>query len=148
MTNPTDTNQASEVRTIYCMACESDVQARLTDGAERYPHRPDLASLPFWTHDACKTWVGCHHKTKQPTRPLGVLATPEMFEARKAIHALIDPIWQSGDYARGQIYAKLKKELGYQYHTGELRTMEEARKVWKIAADLNNQWKYDPEVKL
>lgn len=135
-------------RTIYCMGCETDVQARLTNGAERYPHRPDLKDLPFWHCDDCKSWVGCHHKTKNPTTPLGILATPEMFEARKAIHKLIDPIWKSGEYDRGRIYSYLSKQIGYQYHTGELRTMEEARKVWKIAAELNNQFKFDGEVKL
>jgi hypothetical protein len=74
---------------------------------------------------------------------MGTLATPEMLEARKAIHALIDPIWQSNEFARAQVYAAIKKQLGYNYHTGELRTMDEARKVWKIAAELNNKWKFD-----
>ena len=123
------------------MGCEQDVEARLTDGAERYPHRPDLAYLPFWTHDECKTWVGCHHKTSKPTQPLGILATPAMFRMRIAIHDLIDPIWKSGYKARGQVYAYIKRELGYDYHTGELRTMEEAQKVWNIAAQLNSEWK-------
>lgn len=133
---------------IYCTGCEEDVEARLTDGKERYPHRPDLASIPFWKCDTCGAYVGCHHKTKTPTRPMGTLATPEMLEARKSIHNLIDPIWQSGEFGRGQVYAAIKKQLGYPYHTGELRTMDEARKVWKIAADLNNQWKFDMEVKI
>lgn len=129
------------------MGCENMVEARLSNGSERYPHRPDLSNIPFWTHDNCKTWVGCHHKTQNPTRPLGILATPEMFEARKAIHALIDPIWQSGDYPRGKIYAYMSKKLGVEYHTGELKTMEEAREAWKIAAELNNQYKFDLEIK-
>ena len=134
--------------TIYCMGCEKEVIARLTDGEERYPHRPDLATIPFWHCDNCGAWVGCHHKTKTPTRPLGILATPEMFEARKAIHNLIDPIWKSGEYPRAKIYAYISRKIGKNYHTGELRTMDEARKVWAIAADLNNQFKFDNEVKL
>ena len=133
---------------IFCTGCEKDVDARLTDGAERYPHRADLSLLPFWHCDNCGAWVGCHHKTSKPTTPLGTLATPKMLEARKAIHALVDPIWQSGDYDRGRIYGYISKKFGKPYHTGELRTMDEARAVWKIAADLNNQWKYDLEVKL
>lgn len=133
---------------IYCMGCEQEVDARLTNGAERYPHRPDLAELPFWTHDACGTWVGCHHKTKTPTKPLGILATPEMFKARMAIHDLIDPIWKSGEYPRAKVYARLSKELGRPYHTGELRTMEEARQVWKIAAEMNNEFRFDAETNL
>ena len=133
---------------IYCTGCEKDVEARLTDGRERYPHRNDLAELPFWKCDTCGAYVGCHWKTKKPTTPMGTLATPEMLEARKAIHSLIDPIWQSGDVDRGKIYAYMKKRTGKPYHTGELRTMDEARKVWQIAADLNNQYKFDNEIVL
>lgn len=132
-------------RRIYCMGCEQEVEARLSNGAERYPHRPDLADIPFWTHDACKTWVGTHHKTKNRLQPLGILATDEMKRARNIIHDLIDPIWKSGDMSRGQVYAYMKKHLGYNYHTGEIRTMEEARKIWVLAAKLHNSWKYDNE---
>lgn len=53
---------------IYCTGCEEDVEARLTDGQERYPHRPDL-----------------------------------------------------------------------EYHNGEIRTIEEARKVYAIVAELHNK---------
>lgn len=131
---------------LFCMGCNHDVEARLTNGAERYPHRPDLKDIPFWHCDTCGAWVGCHHKTAKPTQPLGILATPEMFEARKQIHALIDPIWKSGHYTRGQIYGYMTKKLGRPYHTGELRTMEEARKMWQVAADLHNQWRFNSEV--
>lgn len=132
--------------TIYCTGCERDVEARLTNGVERYPHRPDLAQLPFWKCDACGAYVGCHHKTTSPTRPMGTLATTEMLEARKAIHELIDPIWQSGDFTRGEVYAYMKHELGYSYHTGELRTMEQARDVWRVAAEANNKWKFENDL--
>lgn len=135
-------------QTIYCTGCEKDVEARLTDGAERYPHRPDLATIPFWKCDTCGNYVGCHHKTKNPTTPLGCIATPEILDARKRIHALIDPIWKSGEIPRAKIYAHISRKLGKQYHTGEIRTLDEARQVWQIAADLNNQYKYDLEVKL
>ena len=133
---------------IYCTGCEKDVEARLTDGKERYPHRPDLAKLPFWHCDTCGAWVGTHWKTSKPKTPMGTLATPEMLEARKAIHALIDPIWKSGDVPRAKLYAFITRKTGKQYHTGELRTMDEAREVWKIAAELNNQWKFDTEINL
>lgn len=124
---------------IYCTGCGADVEARLTDGAERYPHRPDLFSLPFWRCDTCGNYVGCHHKTKQPTKPLGVIATPEILNARKKLHALIDPMWQSGKIKRGQVYAYIGHRLGYNYHTGEIRTMDEARTIYRIAAQLHNE---------
>jgi hypothetical protein len=75
--------QPPEVRDIYCCGCESAVQARLTDGREIYPHRPDLADLPFWKCDGCGNHVGCHHKTNDRTRPLGNIPTPEIRIARK-----------------------------------------------------------------
>lgn len=124
---------------IYCTGCEQDVEARLTNGAERYPHRPDLAELPFWTHDGCDTWVGCHHKTSKPTRPLGFLATKEMFAYRSTIHDIIDPLWQYNHMKRGQVYAYMTRELGYQYHTGEIKTVKEAKRVFHIAEKLQKK---------
>lgn len=121
---------------IYCTGCQKDVQARLTNGAERYPHRPDLADLPFWKCDTCGNYVGCHHKTKTPTRPLGVIATPEILDYRKRIHAVIDPLWKDGHIARGKLYSLISKELGHQYHTGEIRTVAEAQKIYHIVLGL------------
>lgn len=128
-----------KLKTIFCTGCQFTVEARLTDGAERYPHRPDLSNIPFWHCDSCGAWVGCHHKTKQRTKPLGYLALPELFKARVAIHDIIDPLWKSDKIKRGQIYAHIAKKLGYQYHTGELRSLEEARTVYKIVAELHNE---------
>lgn len=124
--------------TIYCTGCAKDVEARLTDGGERYPHRPDLANIPFWKCDGCGNYVGCHHKTSTPTKPMGCIATPEILEARKKIHALLDPLWQGGFIKRGQAYSYIGHRLGYRYHTGELRSVEEARKTYQIVAQLYN----------
>lgn len=117
---------------IYCCACSHDIEARLTDGAEVYPHREDLAGLPFWKCDACGNYVGCHHKTKNRTQPLGVIATPEIKKARQHIHAVLDPIWKSGKMKRASLYKRISDELGWQYHTANIRTIEEARKVYAI----------------
>lgn len=124
---------------IYCTGCEVEVDARLTDGAERYPHRPDLKDLPFWHCDTCGAWVGTHHKTSKPTQPLGCLATPQILDARKKIHALLDPLWQSKRIRRGQAYAYVTKRLGHEYHNGEIRTLEEARRIYTIVAQLHNE---------
>jgi uncharacterized protein DUF3268 len=124
-------------RVIYCTGCQCDVVARLTDGRERYPHRPDLAEIPFWKCDTCKNYVGCHWKTDTPTRPLGCIATPEILDARKKIHALLDPIWKNNRISRGQAYAYISKQLGYSYHAGEIRTMDEAREVWRVIVKLH-----------
>lgn len=124
---------------IYCTGCEEEVNARLTDGKERYPHRPDLYDLPFWKCDTCKNYVGCHHKTITPTKPLGVIATADILNARKKIHALLDPLWRSGRIKRGQAYVYVSNRLGYDYHNGEIRSLEEAREIYKLVAQLHNE---------
>jgi len=117
---------------IFCCQCEKDVDARLTDGAEIYPHRDDLHSLPFWKCDTCKNYVGCHHKTSNRTKPLGNIPTKEIKNARQHIHRILDPIWKQGKMPRGKLYTMIAKELGYQYHTAEIKSVEEARKIYSI----------------
>jgi hypothetical protein len=121
---------------IYCVACGHDVDARLTNGKELYPHRPDLFGLPFWRCDVCKNFVGCHHKTKNPTAPLGCIPTPELKNARKHIHALIDPVWQSGKMKRKDLYSAISKVIGWNYHTAKTKSIEEARAAYRAAQDI------------
>jgi hypothetical protein len=116
---------------IYCCGCETEVKARLTSGSEIYKYRVDLKGLPFWKCDTCGNFVGCHHKTKNRTAPLGCIPTTEIKEARKHIHALLDPIWQSGKVSRKELYAKLTAKIGKQYHTAEIRSVEEAREIYR-----------------
>jgi hypothetical protein len=123
--------------TIWCCGCNADVAARLTDGQEVYPHCLDLASLPFWRCDACGRFVGCHYKTQDRTRPLGVIPTLAMRHARQHIHSILDPIWKDGRMSRKQIYARLTETLGRQYHTADLRTMDEARMIYREVARLS-----------
>jgi len=123
-------------REIRCCGCGDKVQARLTDGAEIYPHRPDLASLPFWKCDECGNFVGCHHKTKSRTQPLGCIPTPEIKNARQHIHSLLDPIWKSKQMSRKEVYAKLTEQLGWQYHTANIRSVDEARQVYRLIKEL------------
>ena len=120
-------------RAIYCIECEGYIQARLTTGHEVYPHRSDLHHLPFWLCDTCKNFVGCHHKTQNPTEPLGCIPNPEMKNARMHIHALLDPLWQNGLIKRNTLYARIRKEMGYKrkYHTAQIRSIEEARKIYR-----------------
>jgi hypothetical protein len=124
-------------RRLYCCQCVGEVSVRLTDGREVYPHRPDLFSLPFWKCDDCGNHVGCHHKTKDPTRPLGNIPTKELKNARQHIHRILDPIWKSGKMPRGKLYTRIAQELGYEeYHTAEIKTIEEARKVYAVVREI------------
>ena len=121
---------------IFCCACKSDVNARLTNGSEVYPHRSDLSSIPFWKCDDCGNFVGCHYKTSKPTQPLGHIPTPEIRNARQHIHKILDPLWQSGKYKRSEIYKIISKEVGWKYHTAKIRNIEEARLIYKFIKTL------------
>jgi hypothetical protein len=116
--------------TIWCCGCGKHVGARLTNGAEIYPTRPDLHKLPFWRCPFCKNHVGCHHKSKNPTTPLGSIPTPQLRALRKEIHARLDPLWQSGIIERKALYALLSKQLGRQYHTAEINSHIEAELIF------------------
>ncbi len=124
---------------IFCCGCQTIVKPRITTGEEIYPHRPDLYKLPFWICDACKNYVGCHHKSSNPTKPLGNIPTAELRNARKHIHAILDPLWKSGKMKRGRVYRAISDELGYQYHTAEIKTIDEARRVWMIVDRLRKE---------
>lgn len=76
--------------------------------------------------------VACHWKTADRTRPLGNIPTKEIKAARQHIHRILDPLWKQKKIPRGKLYAKLSRELGYNYHTGEIKTVEEARKIYTI----------------
>lgn len=117
---------------LRCCGCQKKIEARLTDGSETYPHRQDLHELPFWKCDACGNFVGCHHKTTNRTRPLGCIPTPEIKNARKHIHAILDPLWQSGKCKRKELYAYLSEKLGWKYHTANIRSVEEGRTVYRL----------------
>ena len=121
---------------IFCCGCNRDVDARLTDAMEIYPHRPDLVNLPFWKCDVCKNYVGCHHKTKNRTNPLGNIPTKELKNARQHIHRILDPIWESGRMPRGKVYAIIAKKIGYQYHTAEIKNINDARRIYAIIKEI------------
>lgn len=121
---------------IYCCACKADIDAILVSGEVIYPHRKDLYTLPFWQCNTCKNFVGCHHKTKNRTKPLGNIPTASLRSARKHIHAILDPLYISRRISRGKLYAIISEKIGYSYHTAEIRDIEEARKIYKIIKEI------------
>ena len=123
---------------LWCCSCAESVEARLTNGKEVYPHRKDLADLPFWRCDTCGNWVGCHHKTKDRTKPLGNIPSPELKSARGHIHALIDPLWKQKHIGRRELYNRMSEKLGWNYHTATLRTVEEARKAYRAGLEIRD----------
>lgn len=85
-------------------------------------------SYMMWYCQKDNAYVGCHNNTQ---RPLGTMANRELREWRKKAHAHIDPIWQSGQLARGQVYARLKRALGKQIHIGE-SDIEMCKKILEV----------------
>lgn len=111
---------------LFCCKCGQDSQVQLTTGEETYPHRKDLYHKPFWQCIYCSNFVGCHPNT---TKPLGVIPTKTIKEYRKKIHSLLDPLWQSKKYTRKEVYHQLSIVLGREYHTADLRTIEECKNI-------------------
>lgn len=98
-----------------------------------YPKRPDLHAKKFWQCDCCKNYVGAH---EADDRPLGSIPGKELRRARMLTHQKMDPLWRDGHMKRHELYAKLREMLphlcrNHEFHTGELRTLEEAREAYR-----------------
>jgi hypothetical protein len=105
------------------------VRARLTNGKEIYPHREDLMDVPKWMCDECENHVGCHPNS---IKPLGCIPTRELSRKRRIVHSLLDPLWRKGRLKRADIYSRLSAGIGRTYHTGELKSIEEADLVIEL----------------
>lgn len=121
---------------LFCVECDKKVEPKLVTGADVYPHRADLCDLPFWKCGICNNFVGTHHKTDNPTKPLGVIANPNLKKIRMEIHSKLDPLWRSGEYDRKELYKMLSDELGRKYHTADLRNLREATEILLFVEDL------------
>lgn len=124
---------------IYCCGCEKEVEARLTNGQEIYPHRVDLSDIPFWVCDGCQNYVGCHHKTDNRTQPLGCIPTEEIRSLRQSIHTAMDRLWKNGNISRSKLYREMSKEIGWRYHTAEVRSREQAGEVLRALIKIDDK---------
>ena len=118
---------------IYCCGCKKDVIASLVDGSIIYPHRQDLYHLQFWICPDCRCYVGCHKGT---SNPLGHIPTQKIMNARKHIHSILDPLWKSGKYKRSELYKIISDKIGWSYHTAKIKSVEEARDIYKLVKGL------------
>lgn len=121
---------------IYCCKCRKDVEAILVKGNKIYPHRPDLYKKFFYQCPHCNNYVGCHRQT---TRPLGCIPTTEIKIARQKVHALMDPLWKEEKISRKELYKYISDKLGYTYHNGETRSVQECLKVYDLVMELKQQ---------
>ena len=120
---------------IFCVQCEKDINGMLCSGKEIYPHRVDLYEKHFYKCPHCGNFVGCHPGTK---RPLGCIPTNELKQARKKLHDLLDPLWKSKKIKRTHLYKQISKSLGYTYHTGNTKSIEECNKISEILLEIKD----------
>ena len=113
---------------IYCAVCRSDQECHEATGKDIYPHRPDLAKLEFWQCGNCGGYVGCHENSG---KPLGIIVSKEVKNARREIHKILDAPWQSKRITRTAMYKAVSAALGYEFHTAEIKTLTEARHVYR-----------------
>jgi|DEB0MinimDraft_6_1074348.scaffolds.fasta_scaffold98348_2 hypothetical protein len=124
---------------IYCCGCGKDTQARLTTGKEVYRNQEYLHELYFWKCDTCKNFVGTHKGSKHHA-PLGVIPTPGIKKMRQFLHNHIDSMWGRGkSLSRGQLYAAISRDLGYPYHTANIKSEAEGMKVYRIIKKIKEQ---------
>lgn len=83
-------------------------QAKLVNGDEVYPNRPELHEKLMYSCKPCDAYVGCHSGTN---KPLGTLANAELRRARMAVHSVFDPMWKSGRYTRKNAYNWLRQQM-------------------------------------
>ncbi len=122
---------------IYCCGCRKTTEARGASGIEIYPHREDLGDLQFFVCKTCNNYVGTHRAT---CKPLGCIPTPALREARKIIHATLDPIWLKKKEERSVLYSKLSEKLGYTFHTADIKSITQANKVLLAVNDLTKEY--------
>lgn len=124
---------------IYCCECKVYVDTRLTNGNEIYSHRKDLANIPFWKCDTCGNYVGCHHKTNEKTKPLGVIPDRKIRELRKEIHSSMDFLWKDKKISRRALYRRLTNSLGFEFHTAELKTEKDCKLVLECVSRIRSE---------
>lgn len=114
---------------IFCQPCNKTVKANFVRGAQVYPKHLDLIMNPYWQCPNCKSFVGCHPNT---IKPLGIIAGIKLKQYRSQIHHILDFIWQNSAIKRSKLYKQLSDELGWNYHTANIRSIKEAKQVLAI----------------
>ncbi len=88
-----------------CPYC--DKPSQLVPSTEVYGQGRDFGGI--WLCRPCDAWVGCH---KGSFRPKGRLADRALRDAKIRAHAAFDPLWKSGEMARGDAYGWLADHMG------------------------------------
>lgn len=113
---------------IYCCECKEQILANMVTGKTIYPYRPVLWELVIYQCPVCKNYVGTHKKSGIP---LGFIANKSLKKQRIIIHNMLDPLWETGALRRHKVYDRISKKLGYRYHTANIKSIKECKKVKK-----------------
>lgn len=124
------------MRIIFCVECNKEQECNMIKGDRAYPHRRDLRFKNFWQCPTCFNFVGTHNQG-QGRSPLGCIPNAPMKKIRQQIHMILDPIWKNRKMTRSEVYKKISEQIGYEYHTGELRSIAEAQKVFNVVKELS-----------
>lgn len=112
---------------MYCAQCEKDVYPELVTGKTVYPQRKDLHGLTMYRCPHCKNYAGEHAR---------VIPTRAIRKFRQKIHSIIDPLWRSGVVTRSWVYRNMSKAIGKDFHSGNIRSDEEAVTAYMAARKL------------
>lgn len=127
----------NNLKKIWCCNCNKEIWAVATKGNVIYPHRSDLKDIPFWQCKSCSGYVGCHPDDRY-NRPLGNIPTPRLRKARSEIHKILDPLWKNykkRNKRRSELYRELTHYLGYEFHSAEIKDIDEAKKIYRYIRD-------------
>ena len=132
--------------TLYCMKCEKNVETLVQNGEVIYPHRSDLADHVFLQCPHCGNYVSADAFRPQDTinkwkkrHNKKVIPTAEFRTYRHNIHTLIDPCWRENIMKRGEIYRRLSKATGVNYHNGSLHDLQVLRKALREAKKIRRE---------
>lgn len=128
---------------IWCCACNKAVEARLTTGKEVYPYSGELRRLPFWKCDTCNGFVGCHHKTKNRTKPLGTISTKEIKNIRILLHKKIDILIEQYHISKRQIYQILSDNTNKDFHCGTVNSVIAGKEALAILNQIIDEDYYE-----
>lgn len=117
---------------VFCCICNKEVDAVETPGHCIYPGCEEFRGRIYLTCPRCSGYVGTHRDGS----PLGCIPTPDMRAKRAAIHKRIDAIISQKRLSAHLVYRYLSEKLGYEYHTGNVKTDEEAARVSELLSEL------------
>lgn len=123
-------------RKIFCVECNKNVKATLVSGKEIYPHRPDLFHLSFYKCPNCGNYVGVHKGTLDP---LGCIPSQSLRQKRIQVHNSMDYLWKNKLISRSKLYKLIRKELGYNYHSGTTTSIEECDKALLVIKEIKEK---------